>query len=120
MMYVDFTAGEKTYKLRLATRNIVALEKAIGRNPVSVFGMSEENMRIPTVTEMVHILHNSLQKFQHGITINDAQDIFDAYLEDHNMTDFVQVITDIYKVSGIMRDPKEELEEEKNVVAEEI
>ena len=30
MMYVDFNAGGKDYKLRLATRNVVALEKAIG------------------------------------------------------------------------------------------
>ena len=29
MMYIDFNAGGKDYKLRLATRNIVALEKAI-------------------------------------------------------------------------------------------
>lgn len=31
MMYVDFNAGGKDYKLRLSTRNIVSLEKFIGK-----------------------------------------------------------------------------------------
>ena len=98
-MYVDFKAGEKDYKLRLSTRNIVALEKAIGCNPISIFGTGEE---IPEVTTMVNILWFSLQKFHHGIQITDAMDIFDDYLEDHSMTDFINVILEIYKVSGII------------------
>lgn len=118
MMYTEFTAGEQTYKLRLATRNIVALEKAIGCNPLAIFG---DGAGIPEVTTMVNILWFSLQKYHHGIQLNDAYDIFDKYLEDHSMTDFIAVILDIYRVSGIIRDSQEEAtEEEKNVVAEEI
>lgn len=112
MMYVDFNAGGKDYKLRLATRNIVALEKAIGCNPLSIFGNGNE---IPSVTTMVNVLWFSLQKFHHGITLTDAYDIFDEYLEEHGMTDFIAVIVDIYKVSGLIKDDsKEEIEEEKN------
>ena len=112
MMYVDFKAGGKDYKLRLATRNIVALEKAIGCNPLSIFGNGNE---IPSVTTMVNVLWFSLQKFHHGITLTDAYDIFDEYLEEHGMTDFIAVIVDIYKVSGLIKDDsKEEIEEEKN------
>ena len=112
MMYVDFNAGGKDYKLRLATRNIVALEKAIGCNPLSIFGNGNE---IPSVTTMVNILWFSLQKFHHGINLTDAYDIFDEYLEEHGMTDFIAVIVDIYKVSGLIKDDsKEEIEEEKN------
>lgn len=37
-MYVDFSAGGKEYKLRLNTRNIVSLEKALGMNPLAIFG----------------------------------------------------------------------------------
>lgn len=54
MMYYDFEAGNKAYKLRLNTRNIVALEKALGTNPIGIFGAGD---RIPTITEMVNILH---------------------------------------------------------------
>ena len=112
MMYVDFNAGGKDYKLRLATRNIVALEKAIGCNPLSIFGNGNE---IPSVTTMVNVLWFSLQKFHHGISLTDAYDIFDEYLEEHGMTDFIAVIVDIYKVSGLIKDDsKEENEEEKN------
>lgn len=112
MMYVDFNVGGKDYKLRLATRNIVALEKAIGCNPLSIFGDGNE---IPSVTTMVNVLWFSLQKFHHGISLTDAYDIFDEYLEEHGMTDFIAVIVDIYKVSGLIKDDsKEENEEEKN------
>lgn len=111
MLYTEFVAGGKEYKLRLATRNIIALEKAIGTNPLGIFGSGED---IPSVTAMTNILFHSLQKFQHGITFDDATNIFDAYLEDHSVTDFISVILEIYKVSGIIKTDKEETEE-KNV-----
>lgn len=101
MMYFDFTAGNKTYKLRLTTRNIVALEKQIGCNPLSIFGNGDT---IPTISVMVCVLHASLQAYEHGITLNDAYTIFDDYLADGNqMTDFIPVILEIYKVSGLIK-----------------
>lgn len=101
MMYFDFEAGNKAYKLRLNTRNIVALEKQIGCNPLAVFG---DGSTVPQLSTMVAILYHSLQQLNHGISLNDAYDIFDAYLEDGNsMTDFVAVILEIYKVSGIIK-----------------
>lgn len=112
MMYFDFTAGNKEYKLRLNTRNIVLLEKQLGTNPLGIFGRGE---RIPTVTEMVQILHASMQQYQHNITLNDAYEIFDNYLEDGNSsTDFIQVIVEIYKASGIIKDDNKEEVEVKN------
>lgn len=100
MNYIDFTAGNKAYKLRLNTRSLLVLEKQLGGNPLSIFGNGE---RIPTITEMVAILHASLQALEHGITLTDAQEIFDDYLEDGNtMTDFLPVIIDIYRASGII------------------
>jgi hypothetical protein len=106
MLYFDFEAGNKAYKLRLNVRNTVMLEKALGCNPLAIFGNGDT---LPTITTMVNILFASLQQYHHGITINDAYDIFDAYLEDgHTATDFVPVILEIYKVSGII--PKETTE----------
>lgn len=101
MMYVDFEAGNKSYKLRLNTRNIVQLEKALGCNPLGIFGADGET--IPTVTTMVTILHSALQQYNHGVTVNDAFDIFDAWIEDGNTSvDFIKLILEIYKVSGIV------------------
>lgn len=102
MNYVDFTAGNKEYKLRLSTRAVVALEKQIGMNPLSIFGNGDT---IPTITVMVNVLHAALQQLNHGITLNDAYDIFDDYLADgHAMTDFLPVIIELYKVSGLIGD----------------
>lgn len=102
MLYYDFTAGNKDYKLRLDTRGIVALEKKIGCNPLAIFGKGDT---IPTVSTMVAILHASLQSYQHSISMDDAYNIFDEYLADGNSTtDFVNVIIEIYKASGIIND----------------
>lgn len=109
MLYVDFSAGNKDYKLRLSTRNTIALEKQLGCNPLSIFG---DGNTIPTITQMVNILYASLQQLNHGISLNDAYDIFDAYLSDgHSATDFIYVILDVFRISGLI---KNETESEKN------
>jgi hypothetical protein len=99
MLYFDFEAGNKAYKLRLNTRNTVMLEKALGCNPLAIFGTGET---IPTITTMVQVLFASMQQYHHGITLEEAYDIFDAYLEEHSVTDFIPVILEVYKVSGII------------------
>ncbi len=105
MMYINFSAGDKEYKLRLNVRNTVILEKQLGCNPLTIFGNGD---RMPTMTDMIAILHASLQQYNHGISINDAYDIFDKWLDDGNtITDFLPVIIDIYKVSGIIKDETE-------------
>ena len=101
MLYVDFIAGDKAYKLRLNTRNTVMLEKTLGRNPIGIFDTKGESL--PSITDMVSVLFASMQQYHHGITLNDAYDIFDDYLADgHTVTDFVSVILDIYRESGII------------------
>jgi hypothetical protein len=106
MNFINFEVGNESYKLRLNTRNIVLLEKQIGCNPLSIFGDGET---VPTVTIMVAVLHASLQQYHHGITLNDAYDIFDRYLDEgHSAVDFLPLILDIYKASGIIpKDSKE-------------
>lgn len=105
MMYTDFEANGKQYKLRLNTRQVIVLEKQLGCNPLTIFGAGDT---IPTVTVMVNILHCALQQYQHNITLNDAYDIFDEWLVDGNTaTDFLPIIIDIYKVSGLMKNDNE-------------
>lgn len=105
MLYYDFTAGNKDYKLRLNIRDVVALEKQLGCNPLMIFGGGDT---IPSITQMTSILHQSLQQYHHGITINDTFNIFDAWLaEGHTVTDFIPVIIEVYKVSGIIANDSE-------------
>ena len=112
MMYVVFTAGNKDYKLRLNTRQTVVLEKQLGCNPVSIFGTGDT---IPTITQMVSILYCALVPLNHGISLEDAYDIFDRYIEDgHTATEFIPVILRIYKVSGLLKNDDIKDENEKN------
>ena len=113
MFYYDFTVGNKTYKLRLNTRIICTLEKQIGCNPLLIFGDGDT---IPTVSTMVNILYCALVQFNHGISLDDAFTIFDEWLsEGHTVTDFINVILEIYKVSGLIAKGGED---EKNVNTE--
>lgn len=105
MMYYDFEVGNKTYKLRLNTKSIIDLEKSIGCNPLSIFG---DGSNIPTVSTMIAILHAALQPMQHNINFNAACEIFDEYLASgKSMAEFVLVILEIYKVSGLVGDNNE-------------
>lgn len=105
MMYVDFTAGNKDYKLRLSIRATVALEKQLGVNPLMIFGSGET---IPTITTMVNVLHAALQQYHHGISVNDAYNIFEEWLNDGNsVVDFIPIIIEVYKVSGIIKQDEE-------------
>lgn len=105
MMFYEFNVGNKEYKLRLTTRNIVSLEKQLGCNPLGIFGNGDT---LPTITQMVAVLHASLQSMHHGIDMNAAFDIFDDFLaEGNNMTDFLPVIVGVYKVSGLIGKDKE-------------
>lgn len=104
MMYVDFNAGGKDYKLRLNTRNTITLEKQLGCNPLAIFGDGDT---MPTITTMVQVLYCSLLQLNHGITLDDAYNIFDEYLADGNgATDFLTVMIDIFKVSGLIKSDK--------------
>lgn len=101
MMYVDFSANNRDYKLRLNTRTVIGLEKQLGCNPLSIFGNGDT---IPTVTTMVQILYAALQPLEHGITLDKAYEIFDDYLADgHVMTDFLPVIVEVFKTSGLIK-----------------
>lgn len=118
MNYVEFTAGNKDYKLRLNTRNVISLEKQLGCNPLMVFGMGE-GVTIPTITTLVTILHAALQQYEHGISMNDAYDIFDKWIDEgHDTTEFTFIVLDIYKASGLVPKgveiPQEVNTEEKN------
>lgn len=111
MLYSTLTINDKDYKLRLTTRNIISLEKELGYNPIFIFGDGDT---VPTVTVMVTILFYSLQAYNHGITKEEAYNIFDEYLaEGKTITDFIYVILDVYRVSGIISENPEG-ETEKN------
>ena len=111
MLYKEFNVGDKSYKLRLTTKDICGLEEDINMNPLMIFGKNGD--WVPTVGVMVAILFHSLQSLNHGINRNEAYSIFDEWLAKENkiVTDFIPVIVDIYKVSGLIKEEKADAEE---------
>ena len=107
MMYTEITVGKKTLKLRLTTRTIVALEKKLGKNPLSIFnGM--QHMEMPLVSDIVMLLHASLQALEHGYTEDMVYDLYDEYIEEgHNIRDVIDVIYEVFQVSGLIKREEE-------------
>lgn len=112
--YVEF-AGKKVYKLRLGIGSIVELEKDLGCSPLMVFGV-EGAQKVPTIPEMMAILHRSLEKYEHGITKEEAENVFEEWLDNgHTIVEFIKVIIEVYRVSGILPpEDAKETEEAKN------
>ena len=114
MNYMTFKAGGNEYRMVLTTRAMVELEKKIGCNPIDILLRAQDGTTLPKVSDMIAILWSGLLKFNHGIKLEDCYDIFDNYLADGNSaTDFISVILEVYKVSGLIKENKKE-ETEKN------
>jgi len=102
MNYTDFVVGNETYKLRLTTRSLVALEKALNCNPVQIF-MDIDNNKLPKLTDMAILLQGMLSTLNHGINIDKTYEIIDAFLADgHNMFDLVPVFVEVFQDSGFI------------------
>lgn len=112
MLYYTFTVKEKDYKCRLAAKNCVELEKKLGTNPLNIFMEIAKKGEVPNLEVLITILHASLQKFQHGMSLDDAYALYDEFVDEgHNLMDLVPVLLEIFKVSGLIG---EEVEDGKN------
>jgi hypothetical protein len=114
MLYTTFTVKDRDYKARLNVKACVELEKKLGSNPLNIFiKMTEgDTITLPPVGELMLILHQSLQAYEHGITMDKVYELYDDFIsEGHNQMDLITIIVDIFKVSGLI---PEEVEEEKN------
>jgi hypothetical protein len=105
MLYTTLTVGEQEYKLRAGAADIVELEKKLGgKNPLSVL-MSLENGELPSVGNLLLILHAALQKHHHGMKFNDVLELYDSYVDSgKTYTDLIPVMLETFKVSGFFKD----------------
>lgn len=105
-MYTDWTVGDHVYKLRLTTQGVVQLEKALGYNPLQMFMGIDEDV-LPMVGDMIQVLHQMLQPYNHGLSLTDTYDIFDDYVKSGNsMWDIIPVIVKCFQEAGFL--PKDE------------
>lgn len=115
MRYTEFKVGDKEYKLRLAANEMVNIEKKINANVLDIFMKKEQ---IPTMEELLLVLHGSLQKFHHGIKLSDVYKIYDEYVDEGGgFEELIEVIVDVFEVSGFFKE--EDIEEGKKKLEEE-
>lgn len=105
MNYTILTVGGKELKLRLNARSTVQLEKALKGNPLNLF-MKVEKGELPTLEEVITVIHASLQALEHGYTMEAVYDLYDEYIDGGgSLIELIPVIGEIYQASGII--PKE-------------
>lgn len=116
MLYTTINVGDKEYKARLNAKACVELEKKLGTNPLNIFVKmlgTGDSINLPSLGDLIAILHASLQAYHHGISVDKAYEIYDAFVnEGHNIMDLVAIVGEIYKVSGLMPEEVEENDKE--------
>lgn len=85
------------YKLKLSTEAIIELEKKLNCNLLRVLDEG-----LPSLQIMTMLIHSALKKYNHGINLNDVNDILDDYFDEGgSQIDLLQnVIIPIFNVSG--------------------
>lgn len=107
-MFTELQIKNETYKLRLNTRSSVALERSLGKSPLSLL-MRLDAGELPTLTDMILILHAMLQPLNHGISLEKTYDLYDAYVEDgHGLFDLLPIIIEVFQESGYLTKPGSE------------
>ena len=108
MLYTELLIGNDSYKLRLTTKTSIALEKALGYNPISML-MDIDNGKMPKLTDILIMLQAMLQTYHHGMNMDKVYDLFDAYCADgKSMFDLIPVFIEVFQNSGYISTNKVE------------
>ena len=103
MLFTSLPIGEKEYKLKLTTHAVVELERKLKTNPVNVLMRMAATNEFPSLETVMTIFHASLQAYNHGISVEEAYEIYDAYLETgKNMADLIYVLVQVFQNSGLI------------------
>lgn len=98
--FAYWTVGGREYRLKLDTSTIVKLEEKFKRNLLDF--LPSNGSALPPLAIMLTITQAAMKKWEHGITYEDVQKLFDKYCEEGGtqMTFLLDVIMPIYQVSG--------------------
>ena len=101
-MYTELIIGGESYKLRLTTKASVALEKALGYNPIAML-MDIDNGVMPKLNDVLIMLQVMLQTYHHGMSMDKVYDLFDKYIaEGKGMLDLIPVFIEVFQDSGYL------------------
>lgn len=119
--YTAWKIGDTEHKLRLTTRQAVAVEEKLGENLLKVFmPQAGDEFPLPPLKVMLIVIHGALQKFEHGVTLDDVYDMHDQYVDEGG--DQTSLLTDVviplFENSGFM--PKDKKKAKKKVIKMEV
>lgn len=107
--HVELKVGEKVLKLGMKTRQVVALEKALGKSPLNIL-MDAQEGALPPLNDMLIIVWAALQQYEHGYNMEAVYDLYDEFIEAGNsMMELIPIVIDVLSVSGYikMEEPKQ-------------
>lgn len=108
MLYTTFKVKDKEYKARLSTKECVDLEKRLKTNPLNLF-LKAANGEIPSLESLLIMLQASLEKYQHGISMDAVYEIFDDYCEDGgDIMSLIQLLMNVLTDAGFVPKKVEE------------
>lgn len=92
--------GGKEYKLKLKTATIVELENKYKTNLMNIMGSGQGGM--PALSVMLDVAHAAMKDWQHGITKQEVQSLFEKYVEEggSQLSFYMTVYMEIFTVSG--------------------
>lgn len=97
--FAIWTVGGREYRMKLTTAVIVKLEEKFKRNLLDVLYSTNS---VPPLSVMLTIAQAAMKNWEHGIKYEDVQKLFDRYCEEGGtqLTFMVDVLMEIYRVSG--------------------
>lgn len=101
--FCEWTVDGQTYRLKLKTSDVVALEQRLKKSCLDLLDV-QSGMGVPSLTTMLTIVYYAMKSWQHGIKETDVMTLFDKYIEDGgSQIDFyVNIVLEIYVVSGFL------------------
>lgn len=98
--FAIWEVGGNSYKLKLKTQNIVELESKYKTNLMNIMGSGQGGM--PALSVMLDVAHAAMKEWQHGITKNDVQALFEKYVDEggSQLAFYMTVYMEIFSVSG--------------------
>ncbi len=92
--------GGQSYKLKLKTPAIVELETKYKTNLMNIMGTGQGGM--PALSVMLDVAHAAMKDWQHGITKNEVQNLFEKYVNEggSQLSFYMSVYMEIFAVSG--------------------
>ena len=98
--FATLVIGGETYRLRLTSSAIVAVEKKLGGSLFTKLENIKENM----VETLVTILWGAMQPLQQGISMEKTYELYDAYIDEgHTLEDLFQVVMEVFEASGFFK-----------------